>query len=45
MKNSNFETLVKPVIVLVVICIITSAALAFTNSVFNRCTNCRSSIH
>ena len=33
MKNSNFETLVKPVIVLVVICIITSAALAFTNSV------------
>lgn len=31
MKNSNFETLVKPVIVLVVICLITSALLAVTN--------------
>ena len=32
MKNSNFETLVKPVIVLVVICLITSTMLAVTNN-------------
>lgn len=32
MKNSNFETLVKPVIVLVVICLITSTLLAVTNN-------------
>ncbi|MBQ7858551.1 MAG: FMN-binding protein [Faecalibacterium sp.] len=31
--SSTFETIVKPIIVLTVICVITSALLAFTNSV------------
>lgn len=33
MKNGNWETIVKPIVVLVLICIITSALLAVTNQV------------
>jgi len=32
MKNSNFETIVKPIVVLAVICLIVSGLLAVTNS-------------